>query len=115
MSKSNQRIRPRVPFETDVSFEVDGQVMSGLESYDVSMNGIFLVTQNPLPLGRVGVVTLSLSSGEERVVVKARAEVVRVVTSDGSPSGMGLVFVDLDPDSSIALFNIVKFHTRINE
>lgn len=114
MYKSNQRLRTRVPFETEVAFVVDGQPISILASYDVSMNGIFLATQNPLPLGSVGEVTVSLSSGKEQILVKTLAEVVRVVTSGEEP-GMGLIFVDLDPDSSIALFNIVKHHTSVNE
>lgn len=104
-------MRSRVPFETTVSFVVNGETLTGLSSCDVSMSGIFLITPNPLPLGTVGEVTLVLTSGEEEVRVQSQAEVVRV-TADGDMPGMGLAFVDLDPDSSIALYNIVKYHTQ---
>jgi hypothetical protein len=55
-----------------------------------------------------------LFSGKEQTLVKTLAEVVRVAESDEPQSGMGLIFVDLDPDSSIALYNIVKYHTLAN-
>jgi hypothetical protein len=114
MSKPNLRTRIRAPFETDVSFVVNEQAVSGFVSHDVSMNGIFLATQHPLPLGSIGQLTITLFSGKEQTLVKTLAEVVRVAESDEPQSGMGLIFVDLDPDSSIALYNIVKYHTQAN-
>ena len=115
MSQVNQRHRLRVPFETHVSFVVDGQALLGLASCDISMNGIFLFSDDPLPIGCVGDIVISLSDGTETIKVQAQGKVVRRVDVEGAQKGMGIEFQALDTESSITLFNIVKYHTQANE
>jgi len=114
MAQENHRLRPRVPFQIAAEFTVDSTTSHYAETRDISMNGLFLVSDTTYPIGTIGHLTITLSSGQERLRISARCEVTRVTTSNAQsePSGFGVKFLDLDTDSSISLFNIIKHQTR---
>ena len=109
----NKRVRTRVEFPVQVEVKTAAGTTSFAECGDISMNGIFLYTLDPLPVGDVGEICISVGSGLERKEVRALFEVVRVVApgSDLKESGMGLLFAGIDPDSSITLFNIIRYQS----
>lgn len=65
-------------------------------SLDLSVGGIFLITENSCPWGTIGTLKFRTSQFEEPFVVDGR--VVRVVAPDealpGRPAGLGIEFLD---------------------
>ena len=113
MSQANQRIRNRVHFETEAAFEVDGYTIEGVESRDISMNGVFLVTPKIFPLGAQGIITITLTFGQQQSRVRAQAEVKRIVSpAESDAPGIGISFINLDTDSSLILYNIIKYQSQ---
>ena len=106
---------PRVDFVVQAVFETEGRVRRDHQCENISMVGLFLRTEEPLPVGTRGRVLIILECGEERLEVRAACQVSRVVKSGGgSPAGMGLQYQNLDPDSSLALYNVVKYQGGFN-
>jgi len=74
------------------------------------MSGLFLCTDTPLPLGTIGQLQIVLECGEDCLEVRSKSKVVRIVNDEsGKPVGMGLEFIDLDSDSSLNLYNVIKY------
>ena len=114
--KSERRKRPRVDFVIKVVFETKDQVREDLQCENVSMSGLFLRTDAPLPVGTVGTVLIVLESGQDRLEVRCQCKVARVVgKKDGASAGMGLEYVVLDPDSSLTLYNVIKYQGGIED
>lgn len=104
MSKEEHRNRQRIPFIIEAVLTVDDSPIVYSRTRDVSMSGIYLLTSKPLPVGTEGTLALTLESGLSSLAIKAMCEVVRQDTE-----GMGLKFTHMDPDSSINLFNIIRY------
>jgi len=105
-----RRRHPRVNFVVQASFAAEGLVRTDHRCENISMSGLFLRTDAPLPVGTRGNLLIVLECGEERIEVRAECKVSRVMgEKSGSAFGMGLEYVALDPDSSIALYNVVKY------
>ena len=109
----NKRIRNRVEFAVHVSLEVDGKTTSYPASQDISMGGVYVLTDSPLPVGTEGGCSIVLEFGDQRRSICAEFDVVRVVESETEidKPGMGIQFTDLDTDPSLTLFNVIKYQT----
>jgi hypothetical protein len=106
---------PRVDFVVQAVFETQGQVRRDHQCENISMAGLFLRTDAPLPVGTRGSLLIVLECGEERLEVRAACEVSRVVQpGSGRAAGMGLQYLRLDPDSSLALYNVVRYQGGFN-
>lgn len=103
---SNRREFTRVPLHIDVEV-IPNQ--SGLVSYhvrDVSLNGLYLQCDKPLPLGTNCQVTLLLGEKENPVRIKVNGKVTRV-----NPDGMGLEITEIIGSESFAhLRNLVLYN-----
>lgn len=110
------RGRSRVHFETRVTVETGGESHVYQRTHDLSMNGVFVKTVKPLPLGARGRFALTLSAGMKQEVIKGVCEVARVVSLDDGLSeseqgpGMGLKFVELEPESSRMLYMVIRYN-----
>jgi uncharacterized protein (TIGR02266 family) len=78
------------------------------QSMNISSTGMFIVTEAPTPMGTVIEFEFSLADGF--VLLKGLAEVVRVVTG-GIVEGMGVRFVDLDPENQRIINRIVAVNS----
>jgi len=114
--ESGARGRIRVRFITDIDIVHDGNKTNYRRTHDVSMNGVFISTVKPLPIGAKGEFSMHLAFGMRRESIKGKFEVVRVVPIDEGLSdpdqggGMGIKFVDLDPEGSELLFNVIVYN-----
>jgi len=114
--KTEKRRHPRVDFAVQASFEAEGLVRMDHRCENISMSGLFLRTDAPLPVGTLGNLKIVLSCGEDRLEVRAECKVSRVMgAASGKAFGMGLEYVSLDPDSSITLYNVVKYQGGLDQ
>jgi len=99
----------RVPIATSVQFKFDR--FSGFiseYSSNISPTGMFIVSENPEPPGRILDLEFRLGDGFE--IIKGQGEVVWARTESegpGRPPGMGLRFLDLAPGSKELIYRIV--------
>jgi len=105
-----KRKRPRVDFTIKVIFQAENIDLQDQQCENISMSGLFLRTGITLPLKTVGQLQIVLECGEDRLEVRSKSKVVRVVNDEsGKTVGVGLEFIDLDSDSSLNLFNLIKY------
>jgi uncharacterized protein (TIGR02266 family) len=99
----------RVPIATKVQFKFDR--FSGFiseYSSNISPTGMFIVTENPEPPGRILDLEFRLGDGFE--IIKGQGEVVWVRALPDGPSrppGMGIRFTELSPGSHDLIYRIV--------
>ena len=83
------------------------QVARMVQTFDISESGMFLRTGNPLPVGSLIAVRLSLP--DDPRPVDAQAEVVRHAHREvETGQGMGVRFLDLRPESQERLRELVQ-------
>lgn len=104
----------RVPISIEVRVALEGAseplIISGL-TRDLSMKGIYVVSQERLPVGTDCRVTLVATGGLGRVRVEAKAKVVRL-----GKEGMGVEFVEIiGLESFEHLRNFVLYNSQETE
>ena len=104
------RDNTRAPFETEVRLRFDrfgGNVAA--YSADVSMEGMFVRTDEPKPVGTL--VQFEFQLGGQEDLIQGLGDVVWLredETTSGKPSGMGVQFRYLDPQSRDRIYKIVR-------
>ena len=104
----------RVPIATKVQFKFDR--FSGFiseYSSNISPTGMFIVTENPEPPGRILDLEFRLGDGFE--IIKGQGEVVwsrSVPEGPSRPPGMGIRFLELSPGSQDLIYRIVDRYDR---
>lgn len=111
--EKDKRRRERVPFEIHAEFtSVDGQLIKGT-LHDLSMSGFFLKGEPLCEVGSRGTIKILLVLGLQKISIEADCVVARVVDSTES-RGLALQIAKIDTDSSIHLYNIIKFQKLEN-
>jgi len=106
-SSIERRRRARIGCEFEVEFLGDSHLIAGL-TQDISQGGVFIATYQVLPLGAVVSLGLELPSG--RVVVQGVVRWRRdEVDGDWRP-GLGIQFIDLDPETVAVLTDFCRAH-----
>jgi uncharacterized protein (TIGR02266 family) len=104
----------RVPLATKVQFKFDR--FSGFiseYSANISPTGMFIVSSNPEPLGRVLDLEFRLGDGFE--IIQGKGEVVwsrAMADGPNRPSGMGLRFTELSEGSKDLIYRIVDRYVQ---
>lgn len=112
-SGEERRRHPRAPIELEVDLQFESvQHFLSAHAEDISESGMFIRGWETTPDGKPREIgqTLSLrfDAGSERIV-QGTARVVRVVRkTDGGEPGIGLQFVELDPQSRRLIEAIVR-------
>lgn len=110
------RTRNRVPFTTQIVVHHEGKALEYKRTHDISMNGVFVSTAKPLPMGVKGEFSIILSAGMRKEKINGLYEVVRIISVDDGLSdpktgpGMGLKFTGLEPESSELLYNLIQYN-----
>ncbi len=111
ITRGDKRKFKRVDYTIQAVLEMDGSSQVYLQTRDINMHGIFLETDKPLAIGTTGKLNIHLQCGSQSEYIHASFKVVRHQKAKADqPAGMGVEFTDIDSDSSITLFNMVKFH-----
>ncbi len=108
MTDNDSRMRERVPFEIEAVFTHQGKSYT-CSCENVSMSGVMLASEELFPVGLAGSISIVLRSGSEQLEVKGQCHVVRVVTSVDSLNQIGIEFDAMDSESSIVLFNMIRY------
>jgi len=109
-----KRRRKRVDYIIDTTFiNADGAEVPCI-IHDISMSGFYIHTKNPQPKQSKVQVKITLQIGNEIQKVSADCIVIRSIrdSENSVNSGMALEIVRIDPDSSITLYNMVKFQSQ---
>ena len=110
ISQKEKRGRERVDFKISSVFVTeDGSTFNCLLK-NISMSGFYIQTERIQPDGSHINIYIELLSGMSKQYVKAKCTVVRTIKNQPSKNlGMALHILQIDPDSSIVLFNMVKY------
>lgn len=103
-----KREHPRVSLELQVQCRVESfhQFMDEY-SNDISLGGMFLKSRDPKPVGSL--LHLKFSTGDGRKLIEGLGRVVRVrPPGSGGIPGMGIQFVNLDPESRRFIEEVVE-------
>ena len=111
ISNEEKRSRERVDFKISSVFLTEDGTEFDCLLRDISMSGFYIQTVNTQPEGKKIEIRIELSSGMDKQYVKAQCSVVRCTKGPqlSADSGMALNILQIDPDSSIVLFNMVKY------
>lgn len=105
------RIRRRVPFSAEIILTVEGTDYCYDSTQDISMSGMFICADKPLPVDTKGTMLLKLECGSRKAQVTAGFRVIRqqLTVEPEICRGMAIEFNDIDTDSSIILYNVVRY------
>jgi hypothetical protein len=97
-----KRESKRVPYPCEVEVHNVGSGVNPLNPRisDLSANGAFIDSINPLPVGTV----LKIKFHTPSLVIDVKAEVVQAMPQ----FGMGVRFVDLSPQQKLAINEVVE-------
>ena len=112
MSSKSKRKAPRASVEVRVEYLLAGSPVVQF-GCNVSRSGLFIKTDDPLPLGERIPITLGLPNHKEPV--QLHCVVKRVVsTSDAGKPGMGIHFLFTDDAQRVSLFRLID-HVLIEQ
>jgi uncharacterized protein (TIGR02266 family) len=108
MQKADRRADPRVDVELEVHYRT-AQEFTAAYIRDISGGGIFIRTQQPLPLNREVQVRFTLPGTSRTFVAHGLVVWTNPYPSRSSfPSGMGVKFLDLDPEAGKLIAGFIK-------
>ncbi len=108
----DKREAPRISLSTMVSIKFESlEEFSSLCSKNISIKGIFLETEDPLPVGSS--VSLEFTvSGDDSPLIKVEGKVTRTVEPNpdeaSATPGMGIEFLTLDQESEFIIKSLIE-------
>jgi len=96
----------RVPFKTEAEITVGGATIKG-EIKNLSLNGLFLLTDNILDTGLSVDVAIELSGSSTKLTISLKGIVTRQ-----EENGISLKFDEMELDSFIHLKNILHYSNK---
>ena len=94
MSMEN-RHQPRIAFVEMVTLITARERTYVSQSENISLSGIFLIRENPLPPGTEGLLSMKINSGSMKKTVNSRFRVMRTGASQQGLEGMGIEFIGM--------------------
>lgn len=93
----------RVEFRVSALLQAEGVAIKG-EVTDVSLHGLYMETDEQIPVGSPVEITIYLSATTEPVVINVKGTVARLV-----PGGIGCAFDKMDIESFAHLRSIISY------
>jgi hypothetical protein len=102
----DKRRRTRVHFETQVVLKTDiSEIKAGANSSDISMKGMFISTDEKIPVGTPCDIEIVLSGTTSKLALNIEGVIARQ-----DKHGLGITFASMDVDSYFHLKNIVTYN-----
>jgi hypothetical protein len=98
-----RRRYPRIFLTVAVTLEVEGYIVRAAESKDISLGGMFVVTNVNIPVGAIGIITVTKRCDDRHISFSAGFEVVRQERNSPPGPGIGIRFTKLHRDDRINL------------
>jgi hypothetical protein len=95
----------RVDFKVSALLQSEGVALKG-EVKDVSLHGLYLVTDQQLPIGTPVEITIYLSTAVDPVVINVSGTVARQMSG-----GIGCSFDKIDVDSFAHLRSVISYQS----
>ncbi len=105
MSSDEKRRFTRINFETELKVCVEDTTIRSTRMRNVSLGGIFIITDKKVPVGKPCSVNIDLVGPSTRLHMELEGEVVRQ-----EEDGIALVFTKTDADSLIYLKHFIRIH-----
>ena len=93
----------RVDFKVSALLQSEGVALKG-EVKDVSLHGLYLATDQEIPIGTPVEITIYLSTALDPVVINVSGSVARLM-----PGGIGCSFDKMDVDSFAHLRSVISY------
>ncbi|MGV1100721.1 PilZ domain-containing protein [Thiovibrio sp. JS02] len=87
--KPNKRKRSRLALHTEVTVGTGNQKVLRAMSKDISMNGLFILSEERIPVGAVCGIEITVSGKSSNLRIRAKG-----IISRHAPDGMGIQFQD---------------------
>jgi Tfp pilus assembly protein PilZ len=107
MAFDEKRQFTRVPFAMRVRIGTGTAVVNSKDVRNVSLGGLFVATEEKLPVGSQCIIDLELSGPASRLEIQVEAEVLRL-----DPEGVALKFSHIDLDSLVHLRHIIRIQAQ---
>jgi len=103
---NNRRRRTRVPFHAQVRFIIQGKALVSSDSRDLSLTGVYFLTDLRPEEGATGEVEITLGLGNHPLTLRFTG-----VAARADEHGIGVRFVEMDPASFVHLKNLLYYNT----
>lgn len=104
--EKEKRKKTRVHFETQVVLKTDvSEIKVGANSSDISMKGMFVNTDEKIPIETPCSIEIVLSGTTSRLALNIEGVIAR-----HDKNGLGIIFNSMDVDSFLHLKNIVTYN-----
>jgi len=101
----------RVHFLTGLILTFGGKSHRYDETWDISMEGVFVISDLRPPVGTEGKFSFNLAFGDSpEVNINGKFKVVNWQERESNP-GFGINFTDVDSDSSLELYKVIRYNT----
>jgi hypothetical protein len=103
MQRPEQRTKARIKFETSATLQVEEQrLLANTLSRDMSLDGIFIRTNEQVPLNVPCLVTITITGSTSTLTMRIKGRTIRQ-----DRNGVAVRFTELEMDSYLHLKNIV--------
>ncbi len=106
-TNQNQREFTRIPIHVMVEVRSEGTAFKTDKTQDLSMKGIFLKSDQVLPLKALCEVSLLLGEEKNRIRIEIKGKVTR-----SNDAGMGIEFTEIDLDGYDSLQNLIMHNSH---
>jgi len=103
---NNRRRRTRVPFHTRVRFIIQGKALVSSDSKDLSLTGVYFLTDLRPEEEATGEVEITLGLGIHPLTLRFKGVVARA-----DENGIGVRFLEMDPAAFAHLKNLLYYNT----
>lgn len=106
MTVTEKRKFTRAPFEMEIRVVTDDRVAISHRLKNISLGGVFILLDNPLPAGSPCILNVDLIGPNTLLRIEVEGEVVRTESN-----GMAVKFTRIDVDSLVHLRHLIKVHS----
>ncbi len=106
MESENRRTRTRVQFSVTVEVTADEKYIVSGNSRDISLKGIYVISNDKLPVNTYCEVNINLAGSSSQLTLRMKGKVTREGTD-----GFGIEFIEMESDSFYHLRQIVLYNS----